>query len=142
MDICLVPLFASFVTRRCPLRAIPRLQVRVTVHLINVFKAQCAGLIKEEPSDESSNEVHPGKNVTEGVGDSVVGERRKETDQDCMMLVLGVLVYRHELTISKPIARSCKRCLLGTRAKREKFADDNPSKWAPAHSKRGNEQTS
>lgn len=84
MDICLVPLFASLVTWGCPLRAIPCLQVWVTVHLINVFKAQCAGLIKEEPRDESSNEVHASKYVAEGVRDAVVGEGGEETDQDCM----------------------------------------------------------
>jgi hypothetical protein len=63
-----VSLLAAYVAWRSPFRTLPGLQIRETVHHIDMLKAKGLGFVEKEVSDQGTNQVHTSKDVAESVG--------------------------------------------------------------------------
>jgi hypothetical protein len=80
-----------------PLLALPRLEIRLAVHDVDLLQRKGLGLVQEEVDHDTSGQVGAAENEPEAVADSIGGIRGEEADHevawDTLAGVCGEMVY-------------------------------------------------
>jgi hypothetical protein len=82
VEVGVISLFASDVSWRNPLVAVPRLETLLSVHEVDVLQTEGARFEEEEPNKGSGSQVGSDKHETVTVRDTGGGKRSKESNHD------------------------------------------------------------
>lgn len=127
---------SGHIAGRHPLGACPSLQLFLSIHEIHILQTECAGLVQEEPDEQSRCQVGANKDKAKGVPDLVTSQGRQETNQNYPSQNMSLSISHGSLTVSQPIPRCRQRCLLCACSQRKRLANNDPRHRAPGGRKR------